>query len=282
MRGGGKTRTCVRQLAGSVGKSAALPLLCIACATLLIAAYANQVRTGSADRRGAPPAPVVSPAVPSATSSANSNGIGGWAGLNTYRESDAKLGPPAENEKRVVFFGDSITQFWPTQGKFFPGRSYINRGISGQSTSQMLLRFREDVIALGPQVVVILGGINDIAGDTGTSSPELTLDNLVSMAELARAHGIRPVLSSITPAKAIPWNAAMRPAPEIARANRLIRAYCERNGIAFIDYYSAMAGRDGGMRPGLSNDGVHPNAAGYAAMEPLAKRALSNALAAGI
>jgi lysophospholipase L1-like esterase len=282
MRGEGKTRTCVRQLAGAVRKSASLPLLCVACATLLIAALANHALPGSAEFGGGPPAPVVSTAVPGAASNADSSGMRGWTGLNTYREANAKLGPPAENEKRVVFFGDSITQLWSTQGKFFPGRTYINRGISGQSTSQMLLRFREDVISLHPEVVVILAGINDIAGETGASSPELTLDNIVSMAELARVHGIRPVLSSITPAKAIPWNAGVRPVPEIARANRLIRGYCERSGIPFIDYYSAMAGPDGGMKPGLSYDGVHPSAAGYAVMEPLAKKALSNALSAGI
>ncbi len=281
MHRAGKARTCVRRMAALMRKNGRSALLYIAV-TSLVAAFANHARPGFAGSRGALPAAPVLPAVSGASTNADSGGILDWAGLARYREANVRLGPPPKSQGRVVFFGDSITEFWPAQGKFFPGRSYIDRGISGQCTGQMLLRFQEDVIALRPRVVVILAGINDIAGNAGPSSPETILANIVSMAELARANGIRPVLSSITPAKAIPWSPGVRPVPEIALANRLIRGYCERNGIPFIDYFSAMAGQDGGMKPGLSHDGVHPNAAGYAVMEPLAEKALLNVLSAGI
>lgn len=201
-----------------------------------------------------------------------------WPGLLRYREENARLGPPQSGEDRVVFFGDSITDAWiRIVPAFFAGRPYVDRGISGQTTPQMLVRFHQDVIALQPAVVVILAGTNDIAGNTGPSTPEMARDNLVSMAELARAYGIRVVLASVLPALDYPWRRGQEPAPRIARLNELIRDYAARNGIVYLDYHAAMVDEKGGLKPELGDDGVHPNRAGYGAMAPLAEKAIREA-----
>jgi lysophospholipase L1-like esterase len=202
-----------------------------------------------------------------------------WPDLARYRAANANLAPPAPGEKRVVFMGDSITDAWghPT-GVFFPGEPYINRGISGQTTPQMLIRFWPDVTALQPKVVVILAGTNDIAGNTGPSTPTMIEDNLMAMADLARANGIRVVLASILPAAMYPWQPGTDPRAQISAMNAWIRDYCAQKKYVYLDYYSAMVNPDQGMKSELTIDGVHPNAAGYKVMTPLAEQAIAEAL----
>jgi lysophospholipase L1-like esterase len=198
-----------------------------------------------------------------------------WPNLARYRQADLAL--PASEPGRVVFFGDSITDGWVQNGgKFFPGRPYVNRGISGQTTPQMLVRFRQDVVDLHPDAVVILAGTNDIAGNTGPSSLAMIEDNLRSMTEIAKANGIRVVLASVLPAAKYPWRPEVAdPATKIEDLNRWMRSFCAQAKITYLDYWSAMASPQGGMKPGISLDGVHPNAAGYAIMEPLAEKAIT-------
>ena len=204
-----------------------------------------------------------------------------WPDLARYRAANANLAAPAPGENRVVFMGDSITDAWghPT-GVFFPGEPYINRGISGQTTPQMLIRFWPDVIALQPKVVVILAGTNDIAGNTGPSTPEMIQDNLMAMADLAKANGIRVVLASILPAATYPWQPGTDPRAQISAMNAWIRDYCAQKKYVYLDYYSAMVNSEQGMKSELTIDGVHPNADGYKVMTPLAEKAIAKALKA--
>lgn len=202
-----------------------------------------------------------------------------WASLGRYRDANAALGPPRSADRRVVFMGNSITEGWAAHfPAMFPGKSYIGRGISGQTTPQMLVRFRQDVIALAPAVVVILAGTNDIAGNTGPATLESIEDNIASMSELARANGIRVVLASVLPAFDYPWKPGLEPAPKIVALNDWIREYAARHDAVYLDFHSAM--RDGrqGLRAELSGDGVHPNEAGYRVMAPLAEQAIEEAL----
>jgi lysophospholipase L1-like esterase len=204
-----------------------------------------------------------------------------WPQLGRYRAEDAALGPVGSGEQRVVFYGDSITDAWgrrPNTGEFFPGKPYVNRGISGQTTPQMVVRFRQDVINLHPSAVVILAGTNDVAGNTGPMTPEMTEDNFRSMIDLAKANGIRVIIASITPAADYPWKKGMAPAPKIRALNNWLQGYCVTHSVAYLDYYTAMVGEDGGMKPGISFDGVHPNAEGYAIMGPLAQAAIDKTL----
>ena len=180
---------------------------------------------------------------------------------------------------RVVFYGNSITEGWARHfGAMFPGKPYIGRGIGGQTTPQMLVRFRQDVVALKPKVVVILAGTNDIAGNTGPSTLEMIQDNLASMTEIARANRIQVVLSSVLPVYDYRWRPGLEPAQKIVALNRWLEAYARRNGHVYLDYHSAMADARQGMRAELSPDGVHPNEAGYRIMAPLAERAIQRAL----
>ncbi|HEY0528999.1 MAG TPA: SGNH/GDSL hydrolase family protein [Gemmatimonadaceae bacterium] len=202
-----------------------------------------------------------------------------WANLAKYRDANASLGAPRPGEKRVIFYGNSITEGWaPRFSQDFPGKGYIGRGISGQTTPQMLVRFRQDVVALKPKVVVILAGTNDIAGNTGPSTIEMIEDNLASMTEIAKANGIRVVLSSVLPVFDYPWKPGLEPAPKIVALNKWMKAYAARTGEIYLDYHSAMADARQGMRDGLSTDGVHPNEAGYRLMAPLASQAIARAL----
>ena len=202
-----------------------------------------------------------------------------WPHLARYRDDNARLGAPAAGERRVVFMGNSITEGWAAHfPAMFPGRPYVGRGISGQTTPQMLVRFRQDVIALRPAAVVILAGTNDLAGNTGPASLEAIEDNIASMVDLARAHGIRVVLASVLPALDYPWRPGLAPAPRIVALNARLREYAARHGAVFLDLHAAMRDARDGLRAGLSDDGVHPNAAGYALMSPLAERAIAEAL----
>ena len=200
-----------------------------------------------------------------------------FADLERFHDEDAALPPPADSENRVVFMGDSITQGWHLD-ESFPGKPYINRGISGQTSPQMLVRFRQDVIDLNPKVVIILAGTNDVAGNTGPMTPEQTENNLASMADLATANGIRVVLCSILPAFDFPWHPGQEPAPKIVKLNEWIKAYAAQKGYPYVDYYSPMKDSRGGLPATLSRDGVHPLPAGYAVMAPLAEAGIEKAL----
>jgi lysophospholipase L1-like esterase len=203
-----------------------------------------------------------------------------WPELARYHEANAKLAAPAKNEKRVVFMGDSITDLWskPESGGFFSGKPYIDRGISGQTTPQMLVRFRPDVIALQPKVVVILAGTNDIAGLTGPMTLEEIEGNLASMSELARAHGIRVVLASLLPVSNYRYADMIeqRPPEKILALNAWIKEYAAEKGHVYLDYFSAIVDGQGFLKKELSEDGLHPNAAGYAVMVPLAEIAIQS------
>jgi len=207
-----------------------------------------------------------------------------WANLKRFHDENMALPAPAAGEKRVVFMGDSITQGWVHNGvppePEDPEKAYVNRGISGQTTPQMLLRFRQDVIDLKASVVVIFAGTNDVAGNTGDMTPEQTEGNLTSMAELAHANGIRVVLCSILPAFDFGWKRGREPAPKIVALNKWIKAYAESNGYVYVDFYSAMVDGRGGLPEKLSKDGVHPNPAGYAIMTPLVEAGIAKALSA--
>jgi lysophospholipase L1-like esterase len=202
----------------------------------------------------------------------------GW--LGKFKEADAALAPPAVDENRVVFMGDSITEGWHFTGPqgSFSGKPYINRGISGQTTPQMLVRFRQDVIALKPKVVVILAGTNDIAGNTGPETLEQIEDNLASMADLATANHIRVVLCSILPALDYRWRPGVTPAPKILAINAWLKAYAAEKGYVYVDFHTAMKDEQDGLPATLSKDGVHPLPAGYAIMVPLVEAGIEKAL----
>jgi len=213
-----------------------------------------------------------------------------WPQLARYHDDNSKVNPPAKTEQRVVFMGDSITDGWdaPNMGGFFPGKPYLNRGISGQTTPQMLIRFRPDVIDLKPKVVVILAGTNDLAGNTGPSTLEAIEGNLISMAELARTNGIRVVLASLLPVSDYevrdgkPIVQTVRRAPDkIMVLNAWMKNYAAANHLIYLDYFSAMVDGKGFLKDELSDDGLHPNAAGYAVMNPLAEAAIQSSLKHG-
>jgi lysophospholipase L1-like esterase len=202
-----------------------------------------------------------------------------WPQLARYRDANAKVPPPEKNENRVVFLGDSITDGW-NLAEYFPGKPYINRGISGQTTPQMLIRFRPDVIALKPKAVVILAGTNDIAGNTGPMTNEMIQDNYASMAELARANGIKVVFASVLPVHDYgKTKVTERRSPEqILQLNQWVKSYCAKNGHVHLDYFSKMVDDKGMLKVELANDGLHPNAEGYKIMAPLADAAIQQAV----
>lgn len=202
-----------------------------------------------------------------------------WPNIKRYEEANSRVTSPANGEKRVVYMGDSITDAWiNNDSTFFKSNNYYDRGISGQTTGQMLLRFREDVINLKPAAVVILAGINDIAENNGPSKLEDVMGNIISMAELAKANHIKVVLSSVLPAAAFPWRPAINPVEKVKALNEMIAAYAKKNNIVYLDYFTAMADDKRGLPTTLSTDGVHPNLAGYKIMEPLAQKAIAQAL----
>jgi lysophospholipase L1-like esterase len=250
--------------------------------TILWLAFAAAAPSAQTQAPTQPPPAAVAPSPDDAAArqrAADQKLLQDWPNFARYRDDNAKLPPPAREEKRVVFIGDSITDGWGRRtNSFFPGKPYVNRGISGQTTPQMLVRFRADVVALKPAVVVILAGINDIAENTGPTTMEAIEDNLASMCEIATANDIRVVLSSVTPAIDFPWRRGKEPAPKVRTLNAWIEQYAAANGYTYLDYYTPMADAAGGMRPGLASDGVHPTPEGYAIMAPLAEQAIATAL----
>jgi lysophospholipase L1-like esterase len=203
-----------------------------------------------------------------------------WPNLARYRDANSSLAAPAAGENRVVFMGDSITDNWGRKyGQFFPGKPYVNRGIGGQTTPQMLLRFRPDVVALKPAVVVILAGTNDIAGNTGPMTLEAIEDNLTSMAELAKANNIRVVLAAVMPVcDYIRPQTERRPPEKIVALNTWIKDYAARNRFVYLDYFTALLDEKQMLRREWTADGLHPNAAGYEVIAPLAEKAIAAAL----
>jgi lysophospholipase L1-like esterase len=202
-----------------------------------------------------------------------------WPNLGRYADHDAKLKPPAKGERRVVFLGDSITDSW-NLSHYFPHQPYVNRGISGQTTPQMLVRFRPDVINLQPKVVVILAGTNDLAGNTGPMTLQMIEYNFASTSDLARSHSIALVFASLLPVSDYgPDKQTMHRSPEkIRQLNAWIQQYCQKHGLIYLDYYSHLLDKSGMLRADLSQDGLHPNAAGYKIMAPLADAAIRKAL----
>jgi len=205
-----------------------------------------------------------------------------YGNLGRYREANATVAPPSATEDRVVFMGDSITDIWKLD-KYFPGKPYVNRGIGGQTTPQMLIRLRPDVIDLQPKVVVILAGTNDIAGNTGPMTLGEIEANLKTMVELSRVHGIHIVLSSVLPVNDYTERSKMffplRSPAQILELNRWIKDYAAQNGCIYLDYFSPMVDDKGLLKRDLADDGLHPNDSGYAIMAPLAQKAIEQALA---
>jgi len=218
---------------------------------------------------------------PAQTGAGRGNGRGqqDFPNLARYRDANRNLPVPSASEARVVFMGYSITELWDQDsGKFFASKGYIGRGIGGQTTPQMLVRFQQDVVALKPKVVVINAGTNDIAGNTGPSTLEMIEDNLASMAQIATVNGIRVVLASVTPSYDYPWKPGIEPAEKVVSLNSWMKDYCAKTGCVYADYFTPMSDEKHGMREGLSRDGIHPTPAGYAIMAPIAERAIAQAL----
>ncbi|MBT8185411.1 MAG: SGNH/GDSL hydrolase family protein [Eudoraea sp.] len=202
-----------------------------------------------------------------------------WAALEHFKAANASLAAAETNEDRVVFMGNSITIGWQnTQPEFFEGKPYVNRGISGQTTPQMLLRFRQDVIALHPKVVLILAGTNDIAGNTGPMTLEEIMDNLKSMTEIAMANNIQVILCSVLPAEDYPWRPGLKPNEKIPALNSMIKSYCDNSDAVYLDYFTAMANDKNGLDEELAHDGVHPTKKGYEMMAEMATVALAKVL----
>jgi lysophospholipase L1-like esterase len=202
-----------------------------------------------------------------------------WPNLSKYHEQNVALKPPTTGQQRIVFMGDSITEFWNTiDSDYFIGKAYVNRGISGQTTPQMLIRFRADVIDLKPAAVLILAGINDIAGNTGPSTLNMIENNIISMVELAQANQIKVILCSVLPAFNFPWKPNLNPAEKVVTLNKRIKSYADANRILYLDYFSAMNDERNGLKAAYSNDGVHPNKMGYQVMAPLAEKAIAKIL----
>lgn len=199
-----------------------------------------------------------------------------WAKLAAYRSANAQLAQAPLDAGRIVFMGDSITEFWTPS---FWSRSVLNRGISGQTTPQMLLRFRADVIELQPASVVILAGTNDVAGNTGPASEDTIAGNIASMVELAQVHGIKVVLCAVLPANRFYWNPQIQPADTIVALNERLKDYARRQRLVYVDYYTPMVDENKGLKRAYSEDGVHPNEAGYKLMTNLVTKGIADAVA---
>jgi len=202
-----------------------------------------------------------------------------WPDFGKFKEANTKLAKPSDGEQRIVFMGNSITIGWlQTHPEFFEGKPYINRGISGQTTPQMLVRFRADVIDLEASAVVILAGTNDVAGNTGPSSLEMILDNIKSMTEIAKANGLKVILCSVLPAFDYSWRPGLEPNIKIPKLNAMIKDYAENNQVYYLDYFSALDDGNNGILPALTTDGVHLTLEGYKVMEPMVEKAINSVL----
>lgn len=202
-----------------------------------------------------------------------------WADLNHFKQQNKRLVHAPENVDRIVFMGNSITIGWlHMRPEFFKGKPYINRGISGQTTPQMLVRFQQDVIDLNPKAVVILAGTNDIAGNTGPSTIEMIMHNIKGMSEMASANHIKVILASTLPVYDYPWKPGLEPAGKIVKLNKLIKRYAESKGHIYLDYFSAMVDERNGLPKKYAEDEVHPTVDGYKVMEPLVEAAINKAL----
>ncbi len=202
-----------------------------------------------------------------------------WANLNRFKNENIQLMDSNNNEARVIFMGNSITEGWLNfRPNFFKNNPYINRGISGQTTPQMLIRFRQDVIKLKPAAVVILAGINDIAGNTGPSTIEMIADNIISMSEMTKTNQIKVIICSVLPAYSFPWNPDIKPAEEVIKLNKLLKSYTNENGLIYADYFSAMVNDVNGLKEELGYDSVHPNESGYIIMEPIIQKSIKEVL----
>jgi lysophospholipase L1-like esterase len=263
-------------------------LFAIALAGMMIPLSLTAQEPGTKPETNAPAAAQSTSAAPKLTASGHPDNdywrqhdqlmLSDFPWLAHFKDADAKLGPPAKGEDRVVFMGDSITEGWHLD-QSFPGKPYVNRGISGQTTPQMVLRFHQDVVNLKPKVVVILAGINDIAGNTGPMSLEDIENNLTAMGEMATVNGIKVVFCSVLPAYDFPWSPGQFPAQKIITLNNWLKSFVASKGYIYVDYYTPMKDDRGGLPATLSRDGVHPNAAGHAIMEPLVKAGIEKALA---
>lgn len=202
-----------------------------------------------------------------------------WANLSKYETENTLFQSKKSGEKRIVLMGDSITEFWlQIHSEFFEGKPYLDRGISGQTTAQMLIRFRQDVIQLQPDAVVLLAGVNDIAGNTGPTTPEKIFGNITSMVELAKANAIKVILCSILPANDFYWRPNDKAAATIIQLNQLIKSYADKHHIPYVDFHAVMSDASNGLPKEFSNDGVHPNLKGYQIMEPLLEKAIQQIL----
>ncbi len=202
-----------------------------------------------------------------------------WANLKRYQKENMAINIYGQDENRVVFMGNSITEGWSQHHpEFFSNKSFINRGIGGQTTPQMLIRFKQDVVDLKPKAVVILAGTNDIAGNTGPSTLKMIVDNIGSMSEIAKANGIKVIICSVHPAFDYPWQKGLKPNEKIPTLNKLLKAYTEKHNITYLDYFKAMVDDKNGLKSEYTYDGVHPNKKGYQIMAPLAKEAIKKVL----
>ena len=262
-------------------------LLTLALACLIAPAAITSQGPGDKPETAAPATTHVQPAAPKLTASGHPDDdywrqhdhllLFDFPWLDHFKEADTQVGAPAAGQNRVVFMGDSITQGWHLD-ESFPGKPYINRGIGGQTTPQMVLRFHQDVVNLKPKAVVILAGVNDIAGNTGPMTLEDIENNLATMSEIATANGIRVVFCSVLPAFDFSWNPGQHPAQKIADLNTWLKSYANSKGYLYVDYYSAMKDDRGGLPVNLSKDGVHPNPSGYSIMAPLVEAAIEKIL----
>lgn len=252
----------------------------IRATALAAAATAIAIGTGATARADAAAVGVVADPcafLPAGPAAAPARAQLDWANLCRYRAANLAFGEPGGGHADWVFIGDSITEMWGSEDPAFFTHGVVDRGISGQTTPQMLLRFRADVIDLHPRAVHILAGINDIAGNTGPTTLGDIENNIASMVDLARAHGIRVILGSVTPAAVIPWRTGIRPAATIHALNAWLSAYARRRHLVYVDYYAALADGHGAFKAGLSSDGLHPNRDGFGVMEPLTRAAMRDA-----
>lgn len=220
-------------------------------------------------------APAASKATPQQIAAMRAR-LADWPQLEHYRAANAALAPVPVGEQRVIIYGASVAEYWGTRGgPFFPGKPYLNRGIGGQNSGQLLVRFQQDVIHLHPAAVVFLESTNDISQKI---EPQVSEDNWESIAELAKANGIKMILTSITPSSHFPWSPAMHPAETIQQRNVWLKDYADSHSLVYVDFYPVLADAEGGMKPDLTVDGVHPNKEGYALMAPLVEAAIHQAL----